>query len=224
MRSEIFRGNYLFHLHTNFTDGEITIPQYFEFALKTGIEKLVFLEHIRRFPSYSVASLASQIKSFSDEYGISSFLGFETKLLPGGDLDISEEHFEAAEVIGIAEHGFSPDKKLLRDALQHAINKCRALTWHKDIVWVHPGLTLKNADLLRAEREWYLDLLQYAEQKGIRIERNLRYNLVPQDIASKITADSLVIGADAHHHEDLEVWKIFMNGLEGQKVRKSYQL
>lgn len=219
MKSDIFNGKYLFHLHTTLTDAEITIRQYFEFAVNTGIEKLVFLEHIRRLPTYSIASFISQIKSFSNEYGIPSFVGFETKLLPIGELDISEEHFEAADVIGIAEHGFVPDINLLRDSLQRAINTCQSFTKTKDIVWVHPGLTLKKRNLLLAEEDWYIDMLLYAGERGIKIERNLRHDLIPQQLASKIDINSIVIGADAHYIHDLEVWIEFMNDFEGPNSR-----
>ncbi len=211
MKSDIFTGNYLFHLHTTYTDAVITIQQYFEFAIKVGIEKLIFLEHIRRLPSYSVDSFRSKIKSFSDEYGISSFVGFEAKLLPSGDLDISKEHFEVADVIGIAEHGFMPDLTVLRKSLQRAINICQPHTKSKEIVWLHPGLTLKKCNLLLAENNLYIDMLLYATERGIKIERNLKHDLISRKEISKIDINYIVIGVDAHYMADLEVWSKLMN-------------
>lgn len=41
------------HLHTNYTDGENTVEEYCEQAVKNGLKLLVFSEHVRRELIYS---------------------------------------------------------------------------------------------------------------------------------------------------------------------------
>jgi hypothetical protein len=54
MRSDPFTGRYLFHLHTTYTDGKVAVPQYFDLAQRTRLDRLIFLEHIRAQPGYDV--------------------------------------------------------------------------------------------------------------------------------------------------------------------------
>src|SRR6266536_2153733 len=108
-RSRPFAGLALFHFHTRFTDGLSSIDDYFKFAQGNRVEQLVFLEHIRRNPRYSLVDFLTQIRECERVYEIPGFVGFEAKLLPEGTLDASDEHLALAEVIGIAEHGFADD-------------------------------------------------------------------------------------------------------------------
>jgi len=209
MRSRIFVGKYLFHLHTTFTDGRITVPEYFEFAIKSGVTRLVFLEHIRRVPSFSISEFMNQIVRASKEYDFPYTIGFEAKIVPPGNLDISDHDTDIADVIGIAEHDSSMDLCNMKETLFRVIDKYSFLTRKKEIVWVHPGLFLKQNHLLIREMDWYKTALRYAVTKGIRIEMNLRYQLPSSDISTIIPRDNIVIGADAHSSSDLETWMRF---------------
>ena len=99
MKSEVwpFQGRYLFHLHTTSTDGELTVRQYFEYASQQRIQRLIFLEHIRRNPQYDVEAFVGEVKENSQRCRIPAVVGFEAKLLPDGRLDILDRH--AAETI-----------------------------------------------------------------------------------------------------------------------------
>ena len=117
----IFVGRYLFHVHTPYTDGEISVAGYFDHARRLGFDHIIFLEHIRREPKYDVAAFAEEVRRTSHERGIRATLGFEAKLLPAGRLDISDEHIAIAEVVGIAEHSFPDDFALLRTAFETVV-------------------------------------------------------------------------------------------------------
>ena len=41
------------HIHTNYTDGENSIEDYCERALKNGLELIAFTEHVRRDLDYA---------------------------------------------------------------------------------------------------------------------------------------------------------------------------
>jgi histidinol phosphatase-like PHP family hydrolase len=148
MKYNIFNCKYLFHIHTVHTDGFLSVRDYFDFAGSVGIERVIFLEHIRRRPTYDTAEFARQVRECSAASGIPACVGFEAKLLADGRLDIAPEAIELADVIGIAEHGFPPDFTLLRDAFSRAVEDCRDLVYCKEIVWAHPGLWLKKDNLI----------------------------------------------------------------------------
>ena len=109
MKSNPFRGRYLFHFHTQHTDGKLTGRDYFDWAQAHGVQSLLFLEHVRREASYDVPAFVEEVKELEQQFGIRAGVGFETKLLPDGTLDITPEHCALAEIVGIAEHGF-PNK------------------------------------------------------------------------------------------------------------------
>jgi putative hydrolase len=198
MRSEPFRGRYLFHFHTRATDGRSDIEDYVACARAHGAERLILLEHIRRRPSYDVAAYNHRARAAAAGGGLELHLGFEAKLLPDGTLDITPEDAARAEVLGLAEHGFPEDLALLVTAFRTAAASCRAAYPDKQIVWVHPGLWLKKRRRLDAERELYLELLADAQNLGLRIERNRRHGLIPDDLLAAVRPDHLVDGLDAH--------------------------
>lgn len=206
MKSSIFGEKYLFHFHTDFTDGKVSIPEYFQFAVESGISRLIFLEHIRRVPSYFVDVFVDQIDRCSKMYGLSYSLGFEAKLLANGNLDISEENIEMADVIGMAEHGSLLNLSQTKKALYQAIEEYSHLTQTKEVVWVHPGLFLKKHNLLSDEADWYSEALQYAIKKGLRIEYNLKYRLISMEARANLCQDVVVVGSDAHTFADLTNW------------------
>lgn len=170
------------------------------------VERVIFLEHIRRQPTYDVRKFAADIATASQNFAIAAVLGFEAKLLPGGDLDISDEHFSLASVIGIAEHGFPHDTTLLEDSLRRAVERYRPALSGRSLVWVHPGLTFRKAGLDPTIDPAYHSVVRWAQQEQLVLEKNLRYDLVPECILSALDRSVVVLGADAHKMADLERW------------------
>lgn len=200
MKSDPFTGRYLFHLHTTYTDGSLTVREYFDLAQQHRLERLIFLEHIRRAPRYDVERFVAEVREGAAASGIPALVGFEAKILPGGALDISSEHAALAEVIGIAEHGFPAEFELWRTSVAQALEGAALRYPEKHLVWVHPGLWLKKHGLLEAQEDEYRRLLGLAQSLGIRIESNRRYRLLPPHLHAA-TRD-LVVGADAHRLAD----------------------
>jgi histidinol phosphatase-like PHP family hydrolase len=198
-----FTGRYLFHLHTDFTDGRLTVQQYFEYASRHEIGRLIFLEHIRREPTYDVEAFVAQVREISVNAGIPAMIGFEAKLLPDGRLDISDTHLAMADVVGIAEHSFPDDLCLLQGALKTAVDRYTERPPDQAIVWVHPGLWFQKRGLMPARDAECASLIQYALNKGVLIERNTRYHLIPERLLPSVPLQSLVHGVDAHRWEDL---------------------
>lgn len=204
MRSDPFSGRYLFHLHTSYTDGRVSVREYFELAAARRLDRLLFLEHIRAEPRYDVRQFAEEVGECSAAFGVPALVGFEAKLLPGGALDVAEEHAAMAEVIGLAEHGFPADYALWHASLRQALQTYAGRWRDKHLVWVHPGLWLKRQGLLETHEQEYRELIGLAQALGIKIERNRRYGLLPSQILDAVHPGSLVCGADAHCREDAE--------------------
>lgn len=202
MKSSPFTGRYLFHLHTTYTDGQVPVRAYFDLAVRAGLERLIFLEHIRAAPRYDVEQFIAEVRGCAAEFGVEALVGFEAKVLPGGALDISADHVHAADVLGIAEHGFPSDFDLWQSSLRLALQSYGRA--EKPVVWVHPGLWLKKHGLLEAQEQEYRSLLRHAQDVGVKVEVNRRYGLLPAHLLDAVAHEALVWGADAHRLEDAE--------------------
>ena len=194
--------DYLFHLHTNYTDGKLTVEDYFKFAKKNRYRKVIFLEHIKKHPTYDVEAMVWEIKNCAAKYGMNYRMGFEAKILPRGELDISEEHINLAEYIGIAEHGFFGNVDIFLESFCEVIRKYSKI--NKIVIWVHPGLWFMKNNLEKVN-ELYLDLLNYCLKFDVLIEHNLKYNMLPYEYIRKkiISSDKIIVGLDAHEYTDL---------------------
>lgn len=212
MRSEIFRGRYLFHFHTHATDGRPSIADYFDQACAHRLDRLIFLEHIRRCPTYDVLAYRQEVAACARTRGVSAFLGFEAKLLPDGELDIASEHAACADVLGLAEHGFPPDLGLLRSAFVTATANYRERYPDKELVWVHPGTWFKKHRCLDERQADYLEMVAAAEGLGLRIEHNFRHGLIPRGLIEAVAPPNLVFGADAHRLEDVHATLAMLDG------------
>jgi histidinol phosphatase-like PHP family hydrolase len=206
VKSDAFNARYFFHFHTRFTDGELSVNDYFEMARQKQITRLIFLEHIRRQPSYDVGQLVEQITAGSQAYNIESVIGFEAKVLTSGELDIHEDDIRRAAVIGVAEHGFpAKDLAVWQNALTAVFQQYRKNFPTAVLVWVHPGLWLKKSGL-GLEHPAYGEILVEAQRLGVLIEQNLRYRLIPDNRLASVIPSKVVRGADAHSWADIESW------------------
>jgi histidinol phosphatase-like PHP family hydrolase len=217
--SHIFEGRYLFHLHTTLTDSKVSIVEYFESALRHGFTRLIFLEHVRREASYDTTKFFERIRECESQFSVPTSIGFETKLLPSGALDIDNRDLNRADVIGIAEHGFPNDFELYESAIKKAFSTYTPHTLNKPVVWVHPGLWFKKNRVMHERKNEYASLLGLAQSNGLRIERNLRYLLLPDEFVCLCSPTALVIGADSHKLEDIERCARLLT--ESQQVQES---
>jgi histidinol phosphatase-like PHP family hydrolase len=193
--------NYIFHFHTNWTDGKSSLDEYCSFAEKLGFRNLILLEHIRKNPSYNVEDLLKECNIIQERYGIKILTGFEAKILPDGTLDISDYALEKASVIGIAEHSFEGDCFSLANALMVAFENYSKL--NVPIVWVHPGrklLLYKDSNTLYL----YKKVIRHALQNNLYIEINLKNNLPPKKFIETLEDIKTIIGMDAHSVNELE--------------------
>lgn len=197
---------YWFHLHTTYTDGVLSVEDYFKAAHQYGINTLIFCEYIRRNPDYDVHALVQEVKQCAEDYRMRAHVGFEAKILEDGELDISPEHMELAEVIGIAEHGFPPNFTLFMSAWEEVMLSMKEVAKKKDVVWVHPGLFFRKNRLMMTHQEEFHQMLKKAIDCGILLEYNLRYNLIEKPLHLEYPH---ILGLDAHSEEDIVRWEHF---------------
>ena len=193
----------LFHIHTTYTDGKSTLREYFEYAEARGIRKLIFLEHIRKQPTYDVFSFARSVKNYSEAYNVSGIVGFEAKILPDGELDILDEHIKVADFVGIAEHSFMGSEKELMNSFRKVCDSYPKKYSSTRFVWVHPGLWFRKNDMLSST--YYLSMLECARDCLVNVEANLRYQLPQLESIAHFPflKKEMIIGLDAHSLDDI---------------------
>lgn len=193
------RGHYLFHFHTDWTDGKSSLPEYCEAARGLGFQSIIILEHIRKETSYDFATFLELVEQQRRMWDLGIVVGVEAKVLEDGTVDMPEAAGSHIEVLGIAEHSFGGDANVLAEAL------CQAFRHYSKgnlaCVWVHPGLKLLRK--FKAERA-FEEVLEVALSNRVFIEHNLRYDLPPSWVLSRVPQSSVVVGLDAHSVEEVK--------------------
>jgi histidinol phosphatase-like PHP family hydrolase len=208
MNSDEFRAlleePYLFHLHTNYTDGKLSVTDYFQFAVKKKIRSLFFTEHVREKLDYDFSAFAKEISEAQELYGVRGVLGAEAKLLPGGGLDINPLCESMVEVICIACHSFPNDLDLYYNSLSSLFGN--PIWFEKIRVYVHPARFLHRRKL-QTEENLLKDQLSLADasRKGVFVEVNRR-EVYPPGYFDSVPHSMKVVGYDVHDNLQLERW------------------
>lgn len=194
------RGHYLFHLHTDWTDGQSSLYDYCIAAKRLGFQALVLTEHIRRECGYDFRGFLESANEQQSIHDMEILVGVEAKILPSGLVDVPEEILPEIEILAIAEHGFQEDALTLVESLNRAFESLRDTGFA--CVWVHPGLGLLLKKNLSESA--FQEILQVALECGVYIEDNLRYKLPPKPLLPMIPPTCAVVGLDAHSVEEVE--------------------
>lgn len=193
------RGRYLFHVHTDWTDGKSSLADYCVAAKEHDFQSIILAEHIRRDCTYDFGKFLQMVEEQRATHAIEIVAGVEAKVLPGGFLDIPDRVLSKIKVLAIAEHAFPKDVEVLAHALSQVFKAFRNAEFA--LVWVHPGLKLLQ-QLVSAH--FFQKTLQCALEYGVYIEFNLRYRLPPESFLSLVPSSKVVIGLDAHSVADVE--------------------
>ena len=186
----------LWHVHSNYTDGQCSVEKIFDLAVSHGIEFICFIEHIRREPSYDLHAFMHEVTIHSTERHIHAIVGFEAKLLHDGSINAPDN---LDSFIFLAEHGtVGCDKNEYIAALLKGLSNPRLSGW------VHPGLFAQRMKWTFSDHE--IDLLISAlKQHHLIYEINLCYD-VPVSLLSTALQRANIphfIGVDFHQEEDL---------------------
>jgi histidinol phosphatase-like PHP family hydrolase len=199
--SPSFQGRYWSHLHTVYSHGVATVRDYFDAARELQIDQLIFLEHTRLAPTYDTAAFIGEVRDEAAVAGVEAYVGFEAKILPGGRLDISDEVLETAQAVGIAEHSYPGDANALALDFARLVSEVTRSFPQQTFIWVHPGSWLVRHGK-KVDGPAFTAMRDAASSAHVRIERNLKYDLVPAEIYRLLAADATVFGLDAHSIDD----------------------
>ncbi len=195
------RGRYLFHVHTDWTDGKSSLADYCAAAREHGFQSVIIAEHIRRQCTYDFRAFLQLVEEERLACAMEIVVGVEAKVLPGGSLDISDEILTEIQVLAIAEHSFRGDAYTLAQSLIQVFKSFRNAQLAR--IWVHPGLKLLQQQ--PASAHFFQEALQLALEHEVYIEFNLRHKLPPEPFLSLIPPSRVVIGLDAHSVAEVEL-------------------
>ncbi|RLC81215.1 MAG: hypothetical protein DRJ03_08225 [Chloroflexi bacterium] len=189
----------LWHVHTNYTDGQCSVEEIFELAAALGFDFIAFIEHIRRQPGYSPRALQDEIARYSDLHKIQAIVGFEAKLLRDGTVDVPRWGIDDAFIL-LAEHGdvASSQEEYLNILLQGLSDPAIS-------GWAHPGLFALRKGWVFSEQE--LGRIMSVMQRGALVyEVNKRYRAPVPPLSDALAQANLpfFIGIDFHREQDLE--------------------
>ena len=203
-RKTIKCTNYIFHIHTDYTDGISSINDYFEYASHNNINVIIFTEHVRRNLKYDFDTFIEDIRDKNRRFAkVRTFIGCEAKLLLGGTLDIPINILSRIDIICFACHSFPQDVELYRSSFKKLfVNE----EW-KDFVriWVHPGRFLKKLNILDKNLEILQELVNVAFSEDVILEKNLKEDLPPLEILENMPSDNIILGYDAHSIDELKI-------------------
>ena len=199
----LLKSNYIFHLHTTYTDGVSSVEDYCIWASRNKYDTIVFTEHVRKKLSYDFYSFLSDIENARRMFpDLSIWVGVEAKLLPGGNLDIPDHILSEIQIICFACHSFTQDIDLYENSLKRLFSGSR---WKDRIrVWVHPGSFLKCLGPIDDYLHLLDRLITFARREGVFIEYNLRHELPPVSIIKNIRQSQMIKGLDAHSVQSVE--------------------
>jgi histidinol phosphatase-like PHP family hydrolase len=203
-REMIKSGSYIFHIHTNYTDGISNINDYFDYASQNNIDVIIFTEHVRKDLKYNFDTFVEDIRDKNRRFPkIRSFIGCEAKLSPGGGLDIPISILSKIHVICFACHSFPQDLELYRLSFMNLFANDE---WKDYVrVWVHPGRFLKKLNILNENLKTLQELVNIALSNDVLIEKNLKEDLPPLKILESVPYDRIILGYDAHSIDELKI-------------------
>ncbi len=201
---------YLFHLHTNYTDGLNSIEDYFCYASKNKFKTIIFTEHVRKNIKYNFDDFYSEIKRAENKFEtVNAIVGVESKILPDGSIDIPDCILPKIDILCFACHSFPDDINLYAEAFKKVFVDAK---WNSFIrVWVHPGRFIQRIGLSRHNIDIFQNLLNAAIDEGVLIENNLKQEILISNIIGRMPSECQVVGHDAHSVSELETQKLMVS-------------
>lgn len=174
-----------FHIHTNRTDGHCSVKEILEGAVKRGLDRIAFTEHVRRdtgwFPEFE-SEIQTARRKFS---AINVFIGCETKTIDErGSLDLSDDVRSRCDIVLGGVHRFPDgaggfiDFKTLsqKEMAEIEVNLTRGLLEYAPIdVLAHPGSMYYRQFSFDLPQHFMGKILQISLKRKIAVEINSSY-------------------------------------------------
>jgi len=199
---EILKDRYLSHFHTTYTDGKLSIENYFEFCNENNIKYLIFSEHVRKKLNYDFIKYCKEVNQIAKKFTKVNFLmGAEAKFLPSNELDLNNTILENIDVLFFACHGFPNDIKLFNDVVKTQFRNPKYNNVIK--IWAHPGRFFKKHPL-KNETTTMKNLINIAQENQVFLERNKKDNLIKKEYLKYVDKKNIIIGHDIHTENQLK--------------------
>tara|TARA_B100002019_G_C21254771_1_gene593190 strand:+ start:1451 stop:2146 length:696 start_codon:yes stop_codon:yes gene_type:complete len=217
--------NFDYHIHSNFTDGENSIEEIFDYCLENQIKNIGISDHIRSTSTY-FNEYISKIKNIRKQNNLNCLIGCESKIIKNNIIDISLKDLNNAEYIISSVHRiyfedyFMNPKDLdyldcLKQEFKMLIDYKEPI--HKNNFIGHPfGMTLKHHKDI--DLNYFEEFVKLFSKRKICIEFSYPYhkNFEKEffDIFKKYNP-FLIINSDAHRLNQICSWRKskFLNSL-----------
>ncbi|HDD72562.1 MAG TPA: PHP domain-containing protein [Candidatus Aenigmarchaeota archaeon] len=188
------------HTHTNYTDGQNTVFEMCEQAVKNNLKLIAFTEHVRRSLDYDFDRFLGDIESARRAYpNLIILAGCEAKVLDTeGNLDVSPEIIKKCDIVVASFHGFPYGEKI------HHLTAIKNMIQNPDVdIWGHPTQHLPNHGI-NLTKEEVDEIIELCKTNKVLIEKNQRYPETHwfSDRALELGA-YVVFSSDAHSIEGL---------------------
>lgn len=218
-----------FHVHTDRTDGSCSIEEVLEEAVKRGLDRIAFTEHVRQdtgwFPEFE-SEIQTARRKFST---INVFIGCETKTInERGSLDLSDDVRSRCDIVLGSVHrfpdgagGFIDFKTLSQKKMAEIeVNLSIGLLEYATIdVLAHPGSMYYRQFSFDLPQHLMTKILEISLKRKIAVEINSSYI---RDFRSFLKLCSQInpyvsIGSDMHELKQLGACRdrLIANGLGG---------
>jgi len=183
------------HCHTTYTDGENTVQEMCEQAVKNNLKLIAFTDHVRRDLDYDFNLLLRDIDAARKEFpNLKILSGCEAKVMDTeGSLDVTSDVMKKCDIVIGSFHGFPlAEKAEFLLAIKNMIRN------HNIDVWGHPTALLHDYEIQVTKKEAD-PLIELCKKHSVLVERNTKYPETAwvSDRALELGAD-VVFSSDAH--------------------------
>lgn len=170
-----------FHIHANYTDGEQSVQEIVDQALKCGYEAIGIVEHIRIKPNYNWLGFLDEAEDAKKEYRgqLKIYTGFEAKVIDfDGMLDI---------------------RNYPRSCIDILIGSLHTLPGHMTVYDAYESLLESDCDIIGHPVGFPDSLIPKLVKSGKYYEINYKYGVNEQRVRDIVVQGGKIIhGSDAH--------------------------
>ncbi len=204
------------HMHTTWGDGEGTLEAIVKKAQEMSLRQIAFTEHIREDSTY-FQEYFQEIKRIQSASSIELLVGFEAKIKNfSGDIDVSKEVMEKADIKIASVHRFPIGRKLLSPK-SFSSEICQEIELELSLaalqrpdfnVLGHPGgmslRTFKEFSI-----KFFEEIILACVKSDVAFDLNSSYHLpVLKDLKKLLQQYNpyVSLGSDAHKIADVGNW------------------
>ncbi|MDD5173072.1 MAG: PHP domain-containing protein [Patescibacteria group bacterium] len=207
------------HLHSNFSDGKNSIEEMAQTAIKLGLKKITFTDHVWETSDW-IDDYVEEIKEVRKKYPkIKIYSGIEAKVIDlSGNIDANKSFFNKVDYVLGAFHRIPTGKRTYLSSEEIIKNKKIALNfWYKAIINLlknknvdiiaHPTFILKRYKI-KLPKWLKKEIAENARKTNKTFEINRKHK-VPNKELIKILKEhniKLIYGSDSHNIKELKMF------------------